>query len=129
VKTTRHPRWNRFAAVFAVLAIMTNVLVPAALAGAGARADAAMFAGPFNAPICHGGSVADAPAPSGDDTPPRLHCPLCPAPAATALASAAATAPAVAFEWRAVPIPAQATRAASFETPSRHRPRAPPRLS
>jgi hypothetical protein len=129
VKIARRPRWNRCAAVFGALAILANVLAPAALAGAGARAKAAMFAGPFDAPICHGGSVADAPAPSGDDARPGLHCPFCPAPAATALASAAATAPAVAFEWLAVPIPAQAARAASFETPSRHRPRAPPRSS
>jgi hypothetical protein len=129
VKIARRPRWNRFAAVFGALAILANVLAPAALAGVGARATAAMFAGPFDAPVCHGGSVADTPAPSGDDARPGLHCPLCPAPAATAMTPAAATAPAVSAEWLAVPVPVQAARAASFETPSRHRPRAPPRPS
>ncbi|MPY71384.1 MAG: hypothetical protein GEU92_15010 [Alphaproteobacteria bacterium] len=126
MKIARRSRLNRLAAVFGALAILANVLAPAALAGAGARAKAAMFAGPFDAPICQGGSVADTPVPPGGDAGPGLHCPLCPGPAATALASAAGTAPAVAVGWLAVAVPVQAARVASFETPSRHRPRAPP---
>jgi hypothetical protein len=110
-----------------VLAILANVLAPAALAGVGARANAAMFAGPFNAPICHGGAVSDAP--SEIDTTPGLHCPLCPAPAATALAASAIAPKAITLRWLANPVAAHEEHASGFAPPSEHRPRGPPNLS
>jgi hypothetical protein len=128
MRTIRRALTGRLAAVLGVLAILANILAPAALAGAGARADAAMFAGPFNAAICHGGRI-DAPAAPDNDIAPGLHCPLCPAPAATALPAQAAVPVPVAFvRYAAAPVQ-MAPQPCPAAPDSAHRPRAPPALS
>lgn len=112
---------RRFAASFGMLALVANIMAPAAFAAAGARADAAMFASPFAGSICHAAAPDEAPA-----APAVPDCPLCPLPAAMALSAASSVPVPVPVRWTAIATALAPVRVAAFEIPSRHRPRAPP---